>query len=297
MTVLLGNVGYVELTRATVDTPFTSVVNGADVAVGKGRFSFDFPVGLLITGDRIEFRATDGGLLDFVAPSGWVVNEVQDRGTWYVNVDELGGIRLYNSFSDALNGEKPGQVQLAAPTRNILIEVRAERTYGSCLARVVSYEFNNARDAVDVTELSDDFRKQYSGLISGSGSFDCYFSYRADLCAQTNQPTEPAIYMHQLILRQRIGSQFKARLYVIGRGAGVGAAENDQVWYEFEGLITNSGLSVAPSQLIRSRIDFVTTGEIRLKAATAETSYLQQESRDFLLLEQDVASKLELDTM
>lgn len=295
MTVFLGVAGYVELRRSLTGEVFTSVVNSSDVNANRERFSFDFPTGMLLTGDRIEIKATDGGLLTFVASSGWTNNVQQDRGSWYINVDELGGVRLYDNFYNALNGEAAGRVNLLVPDRNIPIEVRNVDAETRILGRVTSYEFNNAREAVDVTELSDEFRKQYSSLISGNGSIDCIFNYRASANQLNNQQTELASYMHQLILRQKLGAQFSAKLFVVGRGWSPGSGTNDRVWFEFDGLITNAGITLNPEEIVRSRFDFVTTGVINLKAATTTNGYLLQQNSDYILLEQDATAKLELE--
>ena len=288
MTIFLGSEGYVELVRTESLQEYSSQVNAADVNTTRNRFSFDFPDGMLITGDRIEFKALDGGNLTFLPASAWNVGEQQPDGDFYVNVDTLGGIRLYQEFSAAVNGEQSGAIQLEEPGRDIPITVRPVTSSARCLAKVTSYEFNTAREAVDVSELSDQFRKQYSQLISGSGSFNCFFSYDKCLCEATNQPTEEAVYLHQLCIRQQLGAKFRAKLYV--------SCGSKAVWYEFDALVTNAAITVEPAALIRSSINFVTTGEISLKVKAIDQGYLLQDPDDaFILLDQDIASKLELD--
>lgn len=298
MTVFLGVAGYVELRRSATADVFTSVVNPSDVNASKNRFSFDFPAEMLLTGDRIEIKATDGGLLSFVAASGWGNNTQQDRGTWFVNIDELGGVRLYDTFPNALNGKITGRVDLVTPERDIPIETKDVAAQHRILGRVTSYEFNNAREAVDVTELSDEFRRQHSGLISGSGSINCFFDYRNTSNASNGQPSEVAVYMHQLLLRQKLGGMFSAKLYVLGTGWGNASsnANNDRLWFEFDAIITNAGVALQPDAPVQSTFDFVTTGSISFKVATAGTGgYVLQEDADFLLLDQDPSSKLELE--
>lgn len=288
MTIFLGSEGYVELIRTESLQTYESQVNAADINTTRNRFSFDYPNGMLITGDRVEFKATDGGNLTFLPASAWNVGEQQPDGDFYVNVDTLGGIRLYQEFSAAVNGENSGAIQLEEPGRDIPITVRPVTSSARCLAKVTSYEFNTAREAVDVTELSDEFRKQYSQLISGSGSFNCFFSYDKCLCEATNQPTEEAVYLHQLCIRQQLGAKFRAKLYV--------SCGSKAVWYEFDALVTNAAINVEPTALIRSSINFVTTGEISLKVKPIDQSYLLQDpDEDFILLDQDIASKLEID--
>lgn len=295
MTVFLGVAGYVELRRSLTGDVFTSVVNPSDVNASKDRFSFDFPDGMLLTGDRIEIKATDGGLLTFIASSGWPSGAQQKDGNWYINVDDLGGIKLYDTFYNALNGESTGRVNLVAPDRNIPVEVRNVDGSSKILGRVTNYEFNNTREAVDVTELSDEFRRQHSSLISGSGTISCLFNYRAQRNERDGQTGELASYMHQLILRQKLGAQFAAKLFVVGRGWADGDGVDDRVWFEFDGLITNAGITLSPDQVVASQFDFVTTGAISLKAATAAYGYLLQQNSDYILLEQDATAKLELE--
>ena len=296
MTVFLGSEGYVELKRARSLQDFESVIKAADVSEERDRFSFEYPDGMLITGDRIEFVATDGNPLTFVDPSGWNVNQQQSAGDWFVHVDVLGGLRLYHSFAAAVNADSSEPIPLLEPGRDIPVTVRPVTSNGKCLAKVQSYEFNSTREAVDISVLSDQFREQYSQLISGSGSLNCIFSYRKELCEDTDQPTEHAVYLHQLCTRQRLGAKFHAKLFLARPGTSTGAAADDSVWYEFDALVTNAAIAVEPTQLITSTIEFVTTGDIRLKVSTMPSSYVLQEDRAFVLLDQDVTSRLELDT-
>jgi hypothetical protein len=296
MTIFLGVAGYVELRRSTTAEVFTSVVNPSDVNAPKDRFSFDFPEGMLLTGDRIEIKATDGGLLTFVDASGWVVNSQQTLGSWYINVDELGGIRLYDNFYNAVNGETPGRINLLTPDRDIPIEVRDVAADARILGKVTSYEFNNSREAVDVTELSDEFRQQHSSLISGSGSITCLFDYRSKVNSINNRSPELASYMHQLLLRQKLGGAFGAKLFIVTPGWGDDAANNDRLWFEFDAVITNAGVALQPENVVQSQFEFVTTGVIAIKAATGDVpGYIVQENTDYLLLEQDPSAKLELE--
>lgn len=298
MTVFLGVAGYVELRRSATAEEFSSVVNPSDVNAIRNRFSFDFPAEMLLTGDRIEIKATDGGLLSFVVASGWDNNTQQDRGTWFVNIDPIGGIRLYDTFSNALNGEITGRVDLVTPERDIPIKVKDVAAQHRILGNVTSYEFNNAREAVDVTELSDEFRRQYSSLISGSGSISCFFDYRNTSNAPNGQPFELAVYMHQLLLRQKLGGMFSAKLYVLGTGWGDASsdANNDHLWFEFDAVITNAGIALQPDAPVQSTFEFVTTGSISFKVATVNVGgYVLQQNGDFLLWDKDPNSRLELE--
>jgi hypothetical protein len=276
MTVVLGSSGAVELTRSSVGEVFASVVNPSDVNPAKDHFSFDFQAGMLLTGDQLEIKATDGGLLSFV--DGWAYPD----GKWFIHVDQVGSIRLYAAFDDAVAGEKFGRVNLAAPTRDIPIEVRVRNAAPRMLAEVTSFELNTSREAVDVTELGEEFREQHATLISGSGTLNCFFDYAHRHCDGVDTACELPIYLHQLLLRQQLGSGFHARLFVLTRGSGKDT--NDEVWYEFDGLITNAGIAFEPTQPVRSTIQFVTTGEVKLLVKT-RGSLLLQENSDRIALE------------
>jgi len=272
MAVFLGAAGRVELTRSSIDETFSSVVNSSDVNATKNRFSFDFSTGDLLTGDQLEIKATDDGLLDFV--SGWAYPD----GKWYIHVDFTGGIALYENFEDAVNGEVAGRVDLVEPTRNIPISVKVANNVGRCLGQVTSYELNTTRDAVDVTELGEEFRRQYDTVISGSGTLNCFFDYKNDPCAVDGgdvYAVEEVVYLHQLVLRQQLGSEFKAKLFLVQRGANPQEL-NDELWYEFDAIVANVGIAFEPTQQVRSTINFVATGPIELKVRTV-TSYLVQE--------------------
>ena len=47
------------------------------------------------------------------------------------------------------------------------------------LAQVKDFELNTSRDAIDISALSSEFKQQYSGLISGSGTVNCFLSMSA----------------------------------------------------------------------------------------------------------------------
>ena len=257
-------------------------MNPSDVNATRNHFSFDFPVGQLLTGDQLEIKATDGGLLDFVV--GWSYPD----GKWYIHVDEVGSIRLYQEFTDAVDGEGQGRVDLQSPSRDIPVEVRVHNAVPRMLGEVTDFELNTSRDAVDVSELGEEFHRQHATLISGSGSINCFFEYNHELCGkeQISAGFEPelAIYMHQLILRQQLGSGFHARLFLITRGAGHDS--DDEIWYEFDALITNVGMAFSPGAPVKSQIQFVTTGEVRLRVKTV-SNYLLQEDADRIRLERN----------
>jgi hypothetical protein len=295
MGIYLGNVGNIEITRKSAEGGKESLVNPSDVNAIRNRFGFDFDEGYLINGDLVELSTTDGTTLDFVDASGWAVAAVQTSGNWYVHIDELGGIRLYDNFDDSLEGSTSGLVSLVAITRNIPIRVVVRDRDSRLLASISDYELNTNRETVDITALSDQYRQQYSSLITGSGSLTAQWDYFK------GAGEEPVHYLMQLVLRTEVGSGFHAKFYI--KSANTGAAGgsfsssqfNDALWWEFEAIVTSSATSFAPGEIIVSRIEFVATGAIKLRASTQPTRYLLQESGDKIALEQNPGSYLLLE--
>jgi hypothetical protein len=295
MGIYLGNVGSIEITRKSLGEEKFSVVNPSDVNASKNRFSFDFEEGTLITGDFVEITATDATNLDFVTAAGWANGIVQSSGNWYVFIDDMGGIKLYNNFDDSLAGEATGVISLAAIARDIPIRVVVRDRNSRLLGCIVDYELNTNRETVDITALSDQYRQQYSALITGSGSLTAQWDY---LSAGGDETVH---YLMQLVLRTEIGSGFRAKMYIKSQntaaaGGSYSASQfNDSLWWEFDAIATSSATNFAPGNIIVTRIDFVATGPIKLRAKTITPNYLLQESGGKIALDQDPSSYLLLD--
>lgn len=290
MGIYLGSIGEVELKRLSLEGAKESIVNPSDINTTKNRFSFDFDEGYLITGDLVEITATDGTDLDFIAASGWANNTVQSSGNWYVFIDELGGIKLYSTFSGSLDGGTDDQISLTTLSRDIPISVKVRDRDSRLLAAVTGYELNTDRETVDITALSEEHRQQYSSLISGNGSLTAHWDY------VNNQTYEPAHYLMQLVLRTEIGSSFHGKFYIkkfngiAQSGSFTPDQANDELWWEFDALVTSSAVDFTPDSVIVSQINFVTTGPVRLRARTQQKRYLLQEDSGKIALEQDDSS-------
>lgn len=287
MGIYLGLIGNIELTRTALEGAKQSVINPNDVNTSQDRFSFDFEEGYLITGDFIEITTTDGTNLDFIDPSGWANNTVHSSGGWYIFVDPLGGIRLYTTFAASLDGGLEGRVPLASIARNIPINVIVRDREARVLGDIIEYELNTNRETVDITTLSDEYRQQYSSLISGSGRLTARWDYT------NNRHEEPVNYLMQLVLRTEIGSTFHGKFYIktadtpAFAGSFSASQLNDSLWWEFDGIITASAVNFAADQVITSVIDFIATGPIRLRASTQVPNRLLQEDNGKIKLEQD----------
>ena len=202
MSVYLGTYGEIELQRQYGESSLTSSIDASDVNAVAKRFSFDFQHGQLITGDQIEIKSTNGAALSFI--DGYTDNAI----TRFIYVDELDGIRLYDSFANAVNGGTTNATALATPANNLPIRVKVENADYKVLAQVNGFELNTERETVDTTTLSDEFRNRISTLMSGSGRMSAFWEYTG------NTSQELPNYLVELSLRTRVGSQFKARFYI-----------------------------------------------------------------------------------
>ena len=278
MSIYLGNGGYVELRRESVDVRLTSHLDPDDVNVARRRFSFDFEPGSLITGDRLVVGTTDGSDLELVA------GHVYPDGLWYIHVDEAGGIRLYDNFADSLSGTYEKALDLVAPTGEQEIHAELDDVNFRCIAKVQEYSISTTRETMDLTELGVEFRRQYAnGLISGQGTLSCFWEYQHKLCDDsTPDRAEVPHYLARLILRTQLGGSFVGRFFLHSPD-GV-KNQQDYLWYEAECIITNCAMAVSPTQPVTTQIEFVTTGQFQLNAGQPPF-YLLQETGDLILQE------------
>lgn len=292
MAVYLGTFGRLTLRRKSDQGTVESVVTPSDVNVTRKRFSFAFEQNFLFTGDQLEITSTNGATLSWISAAGWSGGTKQANGKWFVNVDELGGIRLYSTFAAAVNGGSANAIALDTIATNVPIRVAVANAQQRILGAITSYELSTQREAVDITALSDQFRSQWSSLMSGSGRVSCQWDYK-DCCG--NGEYETAQYLLQLALRTEVGSEFSAQLYLKTdqyNPSGVLDQENDQIWYEIDGVLTGSAIQFAPGTIVEMTAEFITTGPIRLRVSTGTGSRLLQETADDILLDQDAAASL-----
>ena len=287
MSVYLGTFGQVELERQFDDSELSSTINTSDVNASAKRFSFDFEHGQLLTGDQIEILSTDGSGLDFI--SGYSASGVKK----FIYVDDLGGIRLYDTFAHAVNGGSANAVALAAPGNDIPIKVNVENAAFRLLAQCNGFELNTERETVDTTTLSDEFRSRVNSLMSGSGRMSGFWEYTGDTS------NELPHYLLELSLRTKVGSQFKGRFYLKANTynpSGVADRSDDQIWYEFTGVLTACAVQFTPSSVVEITADFITTGPIEIKMEVDPTYKVLQEDADDILLDQDATATLLLET-
>jgi hypothetical protein len=276
MSIYFGSTGFIELKRDALNSDISTSLDPADVNTTKKRFSVDKADGSLITGDQIEIETTDGSNLELL--SGHSFPDLRK----YIHIDDMGGIRLYNTFASALAGEVADALTLTAPssTKNILIRTRNTRFRP--LAKITEFEITTTRDTVDITNLGEEFRKQYeNGLISGQGTIQTIWQHRN---FQNDTPgfasPEFPVYLSQLLVRMQQGADFEGRFYIYHDPT----QSTNSVWYQSMCVVTNVAINVPASGLVEARIEFITNGLIKLHNGVPP-SFLLLESSDRILQE------------
>ena len=282
MTVYLGTFGEVELKRRSEDASLFSTIEIDDVNAAEKRFSFDFDHGQLLTGDQIEITSTNDSAL------GFIPGDTDGSTKKFIHVDEIDGVRLYNSFAHAVAGGKANAIALNTPTSAVPVKVIVENASYRVLGRVQSYELNTTRETVDTTSLSDQFRSQISTIMSGSGRMACEWEYTGDSAKELPH------YILELALRTKIGSSFSAKFYLKTSGynpASHANASDDEIWYEVTGILTACAVQFTPNRLVQITADFITTGPIQIRMLLETPDALVQEDSSALLVD-DSSAKL-----
>lgn len=282
MAVFSGHQGNVRLRRgsSSEDGLITDVILSDDVNTALNRLNFDKSLDNLITGDRVDITTEDSRGLVFLPSSFWNSNTTEDSASVYVNVNAAGGLRLFNSFQDAVNNNRATEIVLTEFAGNPLdIEINVRDVSYNILGNVSGYTLNTERGAIDVTALADKFRKQYAaGLITGAGTIDCLFDYG------TTGIKEPPVLLLQLIHRIDIGSEFDLALYLTDSTSN---PLNQTVYYEMKAMVTRAGVTIEDNAVVSCAVDFITTGEIRLLIGEP-VGYVLKEDNDRIELEQSL---------
>ena len=276
MSIYFGSTGFIELKRDALNSQIGTTLNPADVNTTKKRFSVENINGSLITGDQVEIETVDKSNLELL--SGHSFPDLRK----YIHIDDMGGIRLYDTFASSLAGETTDALTLTTPssTKNVLIRTRNTRFRP--LAKITEFEITTTRDTVDVTNLGEEFRRQYeNGLISGQGTIQTIWQHRnfQNDTADFTSPEFP-VYLSQLLVRMQQGADFEGRFYVYHDPTQT----INSVWYQSMCVVTNVAINVPASGLVEARIEFITNGEIRLHNGVPP-SFLLLENSDKILQE------------
>jgi hypothetical protein len=286
MSVYFGQSGQIALKRDALNSAIRTKLDPYDVNTSSKRFSIDHSTGSLITGDEVEIKTADGSTLELVDGHSY------PDGKWFINIDPVGGIRLFDTFAKAIEGLQANAITLVAPSsaKDVLITTKNDNFRH--LAKVRDFEMTTSREQVDLTNLGDEFRNQYeAGLISGQGSMNCIWehSYESEDRAN-NYGADPEFpfYLAQLVVRTQQGSDFDGVFYLYRDNNN--ALNN--VYYEANCIITNVAVTVSASEIIETRIEFITNGAIALKIGDTP-GVLLQEDTDRILQENDSRIMLE----
>lgn len=279
MTFYLGNYGNIRLRRGTdpVIGSISSDVEPDDISLVLNRVGFENASENLLTGDRVDLTTTDSRGLAFIPASNWSINQIQDTFSCFVHVNEVGGLRLFPTFGDAVNNTRSNEITLqsfSGSPLNLRVTIRDIKY--SLLGCVSQFEFNASRDAIDVTSLSDKYKRQYdAGLLSGSGRIECAFNY------ETTGVEEAPLLLLQIIQRLDIGCAFDLALYLTDRAVD---PTLQNLFYLLTAVPTNTGISLRSGDIITCTIDFVTTGTTRLIFGVP-SDYLLKEDDDRIRVE------------
>ena len=286
MSVYFGQSGQIALKRDTLSSGIQTTLDPFDVNTSSKRFSLDHSTGSLITGDEVEIKTADGSTLELVDGHSY------PDGKWFINIDPVGGIRLFSTFAAAIEGNQSNAITLVAPSASKDVVLTTKNDNFRHVAKVRDFEMTTSREQVDLTNLGDEFRNQYeAGLISGQGSMNCIWehSYGSEDRAN-NYGVDPEFpfYLAQLIVRTQQGSDFDGVFYLYRDSNN---AKNN-VFYEANCIITNVAVTVAAAEVVETRIEFVTNGVVGLKIGDAP-GVLLQEDTDRILQEDDSRIMLE----
>ena len=254
----------------------------------------------MTTGDRVSIQyAGDSAAAWGKKPSpepldeAWLLADHKNKAgkhypdwTGYIAIDAMGGIRLFNTYDQAIRGNASEALELTKPGATTQIWFEQKNNKYRCLAGIRSYEFTTERETIDTTRLGDFFRKQYeAGLISGQGTLNCFFNFESEPCSKDEGfsfDQEFPIYLSSICVRIVTGAEFFGRFILY-------ADKDRAVFYESKCIVTNATVSVEPGNLIESTIQFITNGTIQLRVGKLPGVVLMDgiTAADSLLLQED----------
>ena len=280
MAFYVGNNGAIRLRRGTQieSGSISTSIAPDDVMLALNRVGVEGAFENILTGDRVDLNTTDARGLAFLPTSNWSTNQIEDTISLYVNINALGGLRFFTSFEDAVNNLRSAEISLQAFSgADLPLEITVRDVRANTLGSVTSYQFNTQRENIDVTTLTDRFKKQHdAGLLSGSGRIECLFDFETNAGLD-----ESPLFLLQLIHRLDSGCAFDLELYLLDENFNPNLPN---IFYRVTAVATGTGVSVESNTLLTCTMDFVTTGEMRLLVGRP-AEFLLQENDDRLKLE------------
>jgi len=293
--VYLGTHGGIEIKRANSGRATFAEIDPLDVNLASKRFSFTGSE-QVITGDKLQISKL---VVESDDDDEWdksnnltLVRGKDDEPSIerYAFKDMLGGIRLYETYKDAINGTFSEALQLEKSNKKQKVRIKVDAdTVWNGLAKIVDWSFTSNRQAIDLTTLGDQFVRQYeAGLISGQGTLSAIWDDKQRFCNDlTGSPLdndgrgypsdgkpkmpvkkddEVANYLTQLAIRVSIGAKFKGRFYIKYGGDRENVDPNQlAVLWEADCICTNVSMTFQPDLIVISRIAFITEGPFYLR--------------------------------
>ena len=300
--VYLGNCGFVQLQRTADESGFIAKIVSSDYNNERKRLSYDYVGSLgggigqpddigtnsmemqyvpLISGDRVMFKRVYKD-----AAGEWVPStenqqilpnppgELDNDFVAYVNVDAMYGMRFYDNFEDAVNNNTDAALELfdstSVPAEQFYRVMAGQSDAYRGVAGITNYNFTTTREAIDLTSLGKNYRRFYSnGLINGQGTLDCFWLFKSEECDDgcddpIEAECESARYLAELILRLEEGAVFSGK-FVLNQQTTV-SSRGRSVFYQCDKcILTSVAVTVEPTQLVRARIDFITSGPFSLR--------------------------------
>ena len=289
--VYLGTHGGIQFRRSRNSQAAFATLTKDDVNVSKRRFSFDGS-DMVITGDKIKITrlTTDGDTSDknLKLVKGAPAQPSIER---YAFKDMLGGLRLYDTFKKAVNGDEDEALELefGSSSQKIKVKVDDKSDDWLGLAKITDWSFTTQRASVDKTILGDQFVQSYeAGLIQGQGTCTAIWDDKQQFCDDdTGSPLdnngrgfpsdgkprmpvtekdEIANYFVQLCMRVTLGAKFLGRFFIKYGGDRDERDPNQlAVFWQADCIVTNVSMAFAPDQIVKTRIQFVTEGDFQLR--------------------------------
>lgn len=285
MTVFAGHYGNIELKRVGSSNELLLRIGPEDLDITRKRISLSTPsgqdiaFGTITTGDRVRITTTDSRGLPFrfyedAANSNFIDNPGPSilPLEFYANVDAIGAIRMYRTFADAVANS--GEAYLAIPIAQSATAAPWPVTVSllpgdfNVLGEVQGFTLSTNRETADTTSLGDNYRDFSSTGISGSGSVDCLFSFK------NVENEEMPVALSELIQKVEIGSRFQGKFYILepfNTPRPRGYEFEDGVYYEVDGIFTESSITVRSDRVVEASFNFVTAGEFKLKTGVSPT--------------------------
>ena len=290
MSIYFGNTGNVEL-RRKADHAAYPTLEKSDVNVAKRRFTTSAEANqVFLIGDEIGIARIDKNPDNSFKNLELVKDHIYPDWRGFISIDELGGIRLYKRFSDAIEGNRLAALELVEPTEAQNLKIKTRNTAWRCLARVKSFDFTTEREQVDITSLRENFKTQYdAGLISGQGSLECFWEHKPGLCVYNDSGdinlVEFPVYLSQLCIRLVQGADFWGRFFIY-KGNELNNIQS--VWYEAECIITNCTVNVPADGVVEASINFLTSKRVALRTGYPPLELLDTDGS--LILQEDAES-------